>query len=406
MKYFKVLLLSLLFILGTQNVFAGVIVDGVPQTDGKSILNPDIDGGTIDGTVIGGTTPAAGSFTDIVATGAIDTAYSTVASHATTSAIWAATNVINFTGTETITDFPAADQAGAQRYLICAGATVFTHGGSITVKGGATYTAAANEIVIVTATATTAFHVASLSQSGAVLESDFDANTILRATTDDTPQAMAIAEQTIVGRKTGANIDDLSATEVRAILNVADGATANSADATLLDRANHTGGQASSTITALATDKILGRATAGAGVIEEIACTAAGRAILDDADAAAQIVTLGAATAPTVYAKTTSATLTATEVSGLNTLHNDGAGGEVILTWLGLVTGQEGMFYVNDAQYLQIKAPAATTIRIGAVTTAANGYVRSNVVGNWIRIKAMPDGLVVMGYGGTWTYDE
>lgn len=38
---------------------------------------------------------------------------------------------------------------------------------------------------------------------------------------------------------------------------------------------------------------ILGRATAGTGAVEEIACTAAGRALLDDADAAAQRATLG-----------------------------------------------------------------------------------------------------------------
>jgi len=42
-----------------------------------------------------------------------------------------------------------------------------------------------------------------------------------------------------------------------------------------------------------ATDKLLGRSTAGAGPIEEIACTAAGRALLDDADAATQRATLG-----------------------------------------------------------------------------------------------------------------
>lgn len=45
-----------------------------------------------------------------------------------------------------------------------------------------------------------------------------------------------------------------------------------------------------------ATDKLLGRSTAGAGDIEEIACTAAGRALLDDADAAAQRTTLGVVT--------------------------------------------------------------------------------------------------------------
>ncbi len=41
-----------------------------------------------------------------------------------------------------------------------------------------------------------------------------------------------------------------------------------------------------------ATDRLLGRATSGAGDVEEIACTAAGRALLDDADTAAQRNTL------------------------------------------------------------------------------------------------------------------
>lgn len=42
-----------------------------------------------------------------------------------------------------------------------------------------------------------------------------------------------------------------------------------------------------------ATDKLLGRSTAGAGVVEEITCTSAGRALIDDADASAQRTTLG-----------------------------------------------------------------------------------------------------------------
>lgn len=48
-----------------------------------------------------------------------------------------------------------------------------------------------------------------------------------------------------------------------------------------------------------ATDKVLGRSTAGAGNAEEIACTAAGRALIDDADAAAQRTTLGLGTLAT-----------------------------------------------------------------------------------------------------------
>jgi hypothetical protein len=59
-----------------------------------------------------------------------------------------------------------------------------------------------------------------------------------------------------------------------------------------------------------ASDRLLGRSTAGAGDIEEITCTAAGRALLDDADAAAQRTTLGAAAADqTTYVGTTAIAL-------------------------------------------------------------------------------------------------
>lgn len=51
-----------------------------------------------------------------------------------------------------------------------------------------------------------------------------------------------------------------------------------------------------------ATDRLLGRSTAGSGVVEEITCTAAGRALIDDVDAAAQRTTLGLGTIATLAA--------------------------------------------------------------------------------------------------------
>jgi hypothetical protein len=48
-----------------------------------------------------------------------------------------------------------------------------------------------------------------------------------------------------------------------------------------------------------ASDKLLGRQSSGAGAVEEITCTAAGRALIDDADATAQRTTLGLGTVAT-----------------------------------------------------------------------------------------------------------
>jgi hypothetical protein len=58
-----------------------------------------------------------------------------------------------------------------------------------------------------------------------------------------------------------------------------------------------------------ATDRLLGRSTAGAGGIEEIVCTAAGRALLDDAAASNQRTTLGLGTAATADTGTSGATV-------------------------------------------------------------------------------------------------
>ena len=151
--------------------------------------------------------------------------------------------------------------------------------------------------------------------AGAVMESDYNAHTLLQATSDDTPVPITIAEQRIVGRITAGNIKALTAAEVLTLIAVTAGAdvTADNAPQTHA-MSTHTDEGALATLNTVgtteidddavtygkiqnvsATDKLLGRSTAGAGIVEEIPLTAAGRALLDDISAAAQRTTLSAA---------------------------------------------------------------------------------------------------------------
>lgn len=88
-----------------------------------------------------------------------------------------------------------------------------------------------------------------------------------------------------------------------------------------------------------ADDIILGRVSAGAGDVEEITCTAAGRAIIDDVDAAAQRVTLGLGTIATQDG-TFSGTHSGTS-SGTNT-------GDQTVTLTGDVTGTGTGTFATD----------------------------------------------------------
>lgn len=86
-----------------------------------------------------------------------------------------------------------------------------------------------------------------------------------------------LAANSLIGNNTGSAATPLalSASDVRTLINVANGATANSSDATLLARANHTGTQAVSTILAAATSRLFGRITASGGAGEELTGTQA-----------------------------------------------------------------------------------------------------------------------------------
>ena len=105
-----------------------------------------------------------------------------------------------------------------------------------------------------------------------------------------------------------------------------------------------------------ATDKLLGRSTAGAGVVEEINCTSAGRNLIAGADAAAQRATLGLGTLAT-QSGTVSGTHTGSS-SGTNT-------GDQTITLTGDVTGSgTGSFAATVA------AAAITEAKLGALSVS------------------------------------
>jgi hypothetical protein len=164
-------------------------------------------------------------------------------------------------------------------------------------------------------------------------------------------------------------------------------------------------------------DKLLGSIAGGAP--EEIACTAAGRALLDDANAAAQATTLGLGTADSVthanlilsgqlqrfkskvQAKTADYTITTDESGTIFT--NDGAGGAVVLTLPAAAAGLRYTFItVTSASFKALRAGTDVIYYDGTNTYT---YAEKALLGHSLTLVCTKTGVwSVESIGGTWTF--
>lgn len=139
-----------------------------------------------------------------------------------------------------------ADVAGLQTALGGKAATSHSHNDATTSASGFMSAADKTKLDGVAAGANAYVHP---NHSGDVT-SVGDGATTIAANVVTNAKLAQVTTATIKGRATvgTGNPEDLTASQVRTIINVADGATANATDAQLRDRATHTGTQIASTI--------------------------------------------------------------------------------------------------------------------------------------------------------------
>ena len=192
------------------HTYKASVAGKIGGASGTDVVAGDLIICTNDGTA-SGTQAAVGQYWDVIH---VNAGAGTVTSTATTPLDNQVVRLDSTTGEVVQNSLATIDDAGSMN--IPTGQTYNVNGSPLVTNATHTGDVTGSGILTIADNAVTLAKLATQA-----------ANTILANATAGAavPSAIVVLEQTLVGRITGGNIDDLSATQVRTLLNVADGAT-------------------------------------------------------------------------------------------------------------------------------------------------------------------------------------